>query len=362
MEFGLFMMPLHHPSKGLPRTIKEDMQSIVLADELGFNEAWVGEHFTIAWENLPAPDLFISQAFAKTKNIKIGTGVVLLQLHDPKELAHRIAMLDHLSDGRFYFGVGTGGAPTEFEFFGISEENRHARAAEVIDAVLRIWESDGNLDYQGQFYQIKSPTKVPAADLRMWLKPETKPHPPIAVAGVSPNSSTIEWAGENGWIPLTTSLLTTEFVPSHWEAYKRGAAKGGKTADRRDWRVCVDIHIAETTEEARDQVLNNGMARSFTEYFFPLLKHAGFFDIFKTDPSTPDSEINAEYLLDHRWIVGDPAHCLQQIKNLYNEVGGFGTLLLLTQDFDPPELSWKSMELFAKHVAPELKDLVPTGP
>ena len=104
------------------------------------------------------------------------------------------------------------------------------------------------------------------------------------------------------------------------------------------------------------------MARSYTDYFFPLLKHAGFFDIFKTDPSTPDSEINAEYLLDNRWIVGDPAHCLQQIKDLYKEVGGFGTLLLLTQDFDPPELSWKSMELFAKHVAPELRGLVPTGP
>jgi len=363
MEFGLFMMPVHYPGKGLPRTIKEDMQSIVLADELGFHEAWVGEHFTIAWENLPAPDLFISQAFAKTKNIKIGTGVVLLQLHDPKDLAHRMAMLDHLSDGRLYFGVGTGGVPTEFEFFGLSDENRHARAAEVLDAVLKIWESNGDdLDYQGQFYQIKSPTPVPAAGLGLWLKPETKPHPPIAVAGVSPNSSTIEWAGEHGWIPLSTEILPHKFVPTHWEAYKRGAEKAGRVADRRDWRICVDIHIAETTEKARDQVINNGMGRTFTDYFFPLLKHAGFFDIFKVDPAIPDDEINVEYLMDHQWIVGDPEHCLKQIKDLYDEVGGFGSLLMLTQDFDPPEISWKSMELFAKHVAPQLKDLVPTGP
>ncbi len=362
MEFGLFMMPVHYPGKGLPRTIKEDMQTIVLADELGFDEAWVGEHFTIPWENMPAPDLFISQAFAKTKNIKIGTGVVLLQLHDPKDLAHRIAMLDHLSDGRLYFGVGTGGVPTEFQLFGIDEEDRHARAAEVVDAVLKIWESDGDLDYQGRFYQIKAPPQVPEIGLGLWFKPETKPHPPIAVAGVSRNSSTIEWAGENGWIPMSTEILPKDFLYTHWEAYTRGAAKAGRTANRRDWRVCVDIHVAETTEKARDQVLNNGMARTFNEYFFPLLKHAGFFDIFKTDPEMPDDEINVEYLMDHRWIVGDPEHCLSQLKSLYEETGGFGTLLLLAQDFDPPEISWKSMELFAKHIAPELRKLVPTGP
>ncbi len=103
MNFGLFMMPVHHPEKGLTRTIKEDMETIIRADQLGFEEAWIGDHFTIPWENLPAPDLFISKALGLTKNIKLGTGVVLLQLHDPKDLAHRIAMLDYLAEGRLTF-------------------------------------------------------------------------------------------------------------------------------------------------------------------------------------------------------------------------------------------------------------------
>ena len=98
MNVGLFMMPVHHPEKGLSRTIKEDMETIIRGDRLGFDEAWVGEHFTIPWENLPAPDLFISKALGLTENIKLGTGVVLLQLHDPKDLAHRIAMLDYLAE------------------------------------------------------------------------------------------------------------------------------------------------------------------------------------------------------------------------------------------------------------------------
>ena len=151
----------------------------------------IGEHHTIPWENLPAPDLFIAKALAMTKNIKLGTGVVLLQLHDPKMLADRIATLDYLAEGRFYFGIGTGGVPTEFEYFGIEEGNRHARAAETIEAVLKIWESKGQLDYQGEFHQVTAPAPRLDGTLKLWLEPYTKPHPPIAVAAVSPNSSTV---------------------------------------------------------------------------------------------------------------------------------------------------------------------------
>ena len=363
MKFGLFMMPVHHPSKGLPRTIKEDMDTVIKADSLGFDEAWIGEHFTIPWENLPAPDLFIAQALARTNNIKLGTGVVLLQLHDPRELAHRIAMLDHLSDGRFYFGVGTGGVPTEFQFFDIDEKDRHAKAAEVLDAVLKIWESDGTLDYQGQFHQFKSPSPVaPEVGLGLWFKPRTLPHPPIAVAGVSPNSSTIEWAGEHGWIPLTTDILPPKFIPTHWEAYTRGAAKTGKTPDRREWRVCINLHVAETTEEARRQALHGGMARAYDEYFFPLFRTLKFMDLLKLDESMPDDAVTVDYLLNNRWVVGDPDHCVEQIKEIYELAGGFGNLLLLSQDWDPAELGLNALELFANHIAPQLRELVPPAP
>ena len=362
MNFGLFMMPVHHPSKGLPRTIKEDMQTIVTADELGYHEAWIGEHITIPWENLPAPDLFIAKALALTKDIHLGTGVTLLQLHDPRMLAHRIAMLDHLAEGRFFFGVGTGGVPTEFEFFNVPEEQRHALAAEVLDAVLKIWEADGPLDIQGTVHRITSPKPVPDIGLGLWLKPYTKPHPPIGVAGVSPNSSTIEWAGENGWLPLTTDILPVDVIHTHWEAYQRGAAKAGRTPDRHDWRVCLDIHVAETTVEARNDVLNHGMARTFNDYFFPLFKLAGIFQSMKHDPDMPDEAVTVDYLIDNRWVIGDPDFCLRKIRDIYDTVGGFGTLLQLTQDWDPPEKGWKSMELFMKHVAPELKKLEPESP
>ena len=153
-----------------------------------------------------------------------------------------------------------------------------------------------------------------------------------------------------------------EHLHTHWEAYQRGAAKGGHVADRRDWRVCLDIHVAETTEEARNDVLNHGMGRSFDEYFFPLFSRMGMFDLMKDDESMPDEAITVPYLMDNRWVVGDPEHCLKAIRAVYDQVGGFGTLLQLTQDWDPPEKGWKSMELFMKHIAPELRDLLPPPP
>jgi alkanesulfonate monooxygenase SsuD/methylene tetrahydromethanopterin reductase-like flavin-dependent oxidoreductase (luciferase family) len=76
----------------------------------------------------------------------------------------------------------------------------------------------------------------------------------------------------------------------------------------------------------------------------------------------PDEAVTVEYLLDNRWVVGDPDHCVRKIREAYDVVGGFGTLLQLSQDWDPPEKGWKSLELLSKHVMPELRDLVPGGP
>ena len=358
MEHGLFMMPVHLPSKGMARTIKEDMETIIQADRLGFDEAWIGEHHTIQWENIPGPELFIAKALGLTKDIKLGTGVILLQLHDPRMLANHIVVLDHLAEGRFLFGIGTGGVPTEFEFFGVSQEERHERAAEVMDIVLKIWESDGTLDYEGKFHHIKAPEPWPEIGLSMYAKPLTLPHPPIGVACASRSSPTAEWAGEKGWWPMTSGMLPPDAVASQWEVYEKGAAKAGLKADRRIWRVCRDIHVAETTEQARQDVLTQGMARSYNQYFLPLLGSRPMgLDNLKHDPNMPDEDVTVDFLLDNSWIVGDPDYCISRIKQLYEQVGGFGTLLQLTQDWDDPGIGHRSMELFMKHVAPALDEL-----
>ena len=108
MKLGLFDMPLHAPDRNLTETYDQNLELLKLTDKLGYDEAWIGEHFTIVWENMPAPDLFIARAIGETERIVLATGVILLAFHDPVMVAHRIAMLDHLAKGRFYMGIGSG--------------------------------------------------------------------------------------------------------------------------------------------------------------------------------------------------------------------------------------------------------------
>ena len=121
MKLGLFMMPVHPPEK--PRTLcfEEDIELIVRADELGFTEAWIGQHHTVAWEPIPSNDVFIANVFPRTRTIRLGPGVSIIPQHHPANVAVRLALLDHLSHGRLNCGFGQGGVPTDHELFGLPD-------------------------------------------------------------------------------------------------------------------------------------------------------------------------------------------------------------------------------------------------
>jgi alkanesulfonate monooxygenase SsuD/methylene tetrahydromethanopterin reductase-like flavin-dependent oxidoreductase (luciferase family) len=119
MQLGYFNMPLHPPGSHPADTMEADLRQLEVLDRLGYREAWIGEHFTSVWENIPAPDQFIAAALSRTSNIILGTGVTCMPNHDPFMIAHRIAQLDNLARGRFHWGVGSGGFPGDFEAFGV---------------------------------------------------------------------------------------------------------------------------------------------------------------------------------------------------------------------------------------------------
>src|SRR2546422_11137804 len=157
MQFGLFMMPLHPPHRALADGYERDVDQIVVADQLGFHEAWVGEHLTERWENAPAPDLLLAQALKLTRNVKLGTGVTLLALHNPVYLAHRLAMLDHMARGRFQWGIGGGGIPTDFSLFGLDHTKPPAgrgRAAAGLGGVLQLLGAPGPVLYPCKVFPI----------------------------------------------------------------------------------------------------------------------------------------------------------------------------------------------------------------
>ena len=363
MKFGLFMMPLHHPDRLHAETYDEDLEVLAVADKLGFTETWIGEHFTLPWENMPSPELFIARALGVTEQMALGTGVVLLHYHNPVHVAHRIAMVDHLAKGRFYFGIGSGGGPTDSQMFGIDVESGSLRdrMLESIEIILKLWAGEP-FEYEGKFFNATLPEARPDARLGFHMTPFQKPHPPIAVAGSSPYSDTLVMAGERGWWPMSTLFLHKSSLPSHWEATEKGARTTGAKASRSDWRIAREVHVAENGQKAREEALNGPIGRFFVDYWKALLGHGprGLGPL-KVDPEMPDEAITPEYMLEHFWIVGDPDECAQKIIKLYEDVGGFGTLLPLCHgDWGRDSDQWfRSMELMAKEVLPAVKDLIP---
>jgi alkanesulfonate monooxygenase SsuD/methylene tetrahydromethanopterin reductase-like flavin-dependent oxidoreductase (luciferase family) len=363
MDYGYFSMPLHPPGRSLTDGYKIDIEQFVMADQMGYSEGWMGEHFTIPWESHPAPDLFVANVLPRTDQIKLGTGVVLLPMHDPRLVALRIAYLDHLAEGRFMFGIGSGGAPTDFGWWDIDAENGQHREMfrESIDAILAIWANEGPYEQKGKYWNYTIPAPMPDIPLHHHIFPYQKPHPPIAVAGLHRNSETLTLAGERGWIPMSINYLPARNLKTHWDTVEAGAKRAGRSApSRKEWRIAREVYVAETDEKAVEECLNGPMRAAYEGYMSRVLGSFGALELYKVDPDMPDSELTAEYMIEHIWVVGSPDTVAKKLEKLYHDVDGYGSVLQIGYDWEPNGDRWKNgMELFTKEVMPGLAHLVP---
>lgn len=360
MQFGLFTMPSHPPERSLYDGQQWDLQVLRWADELGFTEAWIGEHHTAPWEPHPAPDLLVAQALLQTERIRLGPGGFLLPYHHPAELANRVAMLDHLAQGRLNFGVAASGLPSDWAMFnvdGMSGQNRDM-TREALDLILRLWTEDEPFEHRGKYWNVNKTARMIDL-LEPHIKPFQKPHPPIGVAGLSKNSDTLKLAGERGFIPMSLNL-NPAYVASHWDSVEEGARRTGRTPNRGDWRLVREIFVAETDEEAWRLSVGGMMGRMMREYFLPLLAAFGFKDYLKHDPNVPDSDVTPEYCAEHNWLIGSPRTVAEKLERVYEEVGGFGTLLVFGFDYAENPEAWRtSMGLIATEVLPKVAHLQP---
>jgi alkanesulfonate monooxygenase SsuD/methylene tetrahydromethanopterin reductase-like flavin-dependent oxidoreductase (luciferase family) len=356
MRLGYFAMPLHPPGADPAQTMDEDLEQLTMLDRLGYVEAWIGEHFTAEWENIPCPDLFIARALGVTRTMKLATGVSCLPNHNPLMLAQRIAQLDQMARGRFYWGVGSGGFPGDFELFGIDPKSGEQRAITrtVLDLVLELWNDPKPGLYESKYWRFQIPVPQDDIGLRLHLKPYQRPHPPIGVAGVTPKSETLVLAGERGYIPMSINFVPPRVLRTHWEAVEQGARQVGRVADRSTWRIARDVYVADTDAQARREALDGPLARDYRDYFLPLLKKNRGFDILKVDPAMPDSEVTLDYLLEHIWIVGSPDTVTARLAALRDQAGSFGTLLVIAHEWQPRAAWEHSMTLLQNRVLPRL--------
>lgn len=360
MQLGYFAMPSHPPERGLKAGHDWDLQVLRWLDELGYEEAWIGEHHTAPWEPHPAPDLLIAQALMETSRIRLGPGGFLLPFHHPAELANRVAMLDHLSGGRLNFGVAASGLPSDWAMFnvdGMAGTNRDM-TREALDIILRLWGDEPSFNHHGQFWNVSKPETMFGV-LKPHIRPLQTPHPPIGVAGLSKNSDTLKLAGERGYIPMSLNL-NAGYVASHWDAVTAGAARTGRTAKRSDWRLVREVFVADTDEEAWRLCVDGMMGRMMGEYFLPLLSNFGFKEYLKHHPDVADSDVTVEYCARNNWLVGSPATVAAKLEKVYNDVGGFGSLLVFGFDYADNPGAWKnSLRLLAEEVLPRVGHLTP---
>ena len=217
------MMPLHDMERNYTQVLKEDREAIILADKLGFAEAYVGEHVTDRTEPITSCTMFLATLMDATQNIRLGSGTVNLPNSHPALVAAEVAMLDHLLEGRFMFGIGPGGLRSDMEVFDNIDRDRTAMFIEAIEHILAIWAGEPLYNLTGDYWNISTErTLVPEVGQGIFIKPHQQPHPPIVVTTIAPHSKGLVKTAERGWLPLSSSFIQPEIVATHWPMYAQG--------------------------------------------------------------------------------------------------------------------------------------------
>ena len=357
MKLGTFMMPLHPPGRRPAETLAEDREAILLADRLGYAEAFVGEHVTDLAENVTSCLMFLASLAHETKQIVLGSGTVNMANSHPAAIAAQVAMLDHMLKGRFIMGISPGGLMSDAEVFGNYKKDRNAIFLESINMVLDIWAKNAPYDLQGNFFSISTAnTQIPEIGQGAIIKPYQKPHPPIVVTAVAPHSKGVTEAAKRGWTPISANFLLPEWVASHWPRYAEGCTAVNKKPDPKDWRIAKSIFISDSEKTAKEY--GHGPKGPYHFYFKQLIRKlvgaGGRGNLFKLDQSEPDASITADTMTPRLVIAGTVNSVVDQILAFREKVGAFGTLYYPCHDWVDPKLGRRSMELMAEHVMPKV--------
>ncbi len=346
MKFGIFLGPFHRVGENPTLAIDRDLELVEWLDHLGYDEAWIGEHHSAGWEIISSPEIFIGVAADRTRHIKLGTGVISLPYHHPMMVANRMVQLDHMTHGRVMLGVGPGALPGDAYMMGIPHETQRERMDESLGIILRLFTESEPITYKSDWFELK--------EAMLQLRPFQRPHMPIAVASVQ-SPSGVALAGKYG-APILTITVPRDPSSSQeadlkylWDIAEESAAEHGKTMSRDEWRLVLPVHLAESREEAFEDVRLGG-GRYHREYF----EHTMGRDAL----DCPLEEIIDAMTDNGAWIVGTPDDCIEGIMRLEERSGGFGGFLVQTIDWAPREKLLKSYELLARYVMPHFQGSV----
>jgi alkanesulfonate monooxygenase SsuD/methylene tetrahydromethanopterin reductase-like flavin-dependent oxidoreductase (luciferase family) len=360
MKLGMFAMPLHPPGRPMWDTLEEDSEKVIYADQLGYDEFWVGEHMSCTTEPVASPLMFMASLIRQTKRIKFGTGVIALPNHHPAIVAAEIAQFDHLSKGRLLFGIGPGGLASDMELFQVLDNAyRSERMMESIDTILKIWSQDPPYDIPGKHWALSLKQMViEELGVGFMPKPYQKPHPEITMTAMSPFSDSVKTAAMRGFGPMSANFCPEYSIKSHWKKYVEGCEAVGREPTGSDWRVARNILIASSDAEAKDRAMNpQGSNYYYFDYLWRVLKAVDYTAVMKDDPKQRDDDITVESLIDSMVIYGSPATVAEKILAFRERTGPFHTLLMASMDGSGPNKAWEweTMSRLASEVMPAVR-------
>lgn len=346
MKFGIFMAPFHRVGENPTLALERDMQLIEWLDDLGYDEAFIGEHHSAGWEIISSPEIFMAVAAARTKRIMLGSGVVSVPYHHPFHIANRFALLDQLTRGRVMLGCGPGALPSDAYMLGIETTTQRDRMVEGLQAVMRLFNEEGNISIDGSFFKMR--------EAHLQVKPYQQPLPVFVANTISPSGMVA--AGKLGCGVLSVAAFSPgglASLPKRWAMAEEIAAENGKTVDRKNWRLVFPVHLAETTKEAADNVREGGNAW-IQKYFIETLAARVQFEEY---PGQPTEEMTMDRMIARGGaIVGTPEDAIKRINEVIEvSGGGFGGLLVLAHEWASREKTLKSYDMLARYVMPKFQ-------
>jgi limonene 1,2-monooxygenase len=338
LRFGMFMGPFHATNLDPTYALERDLQLVTLLDRLGFDEAWIGEHHSGGFEIIAAPEVFIAAAAERTKHIRLGTGVKSLPYHHPFIVAETMAQLDHMTRGRAMFGVGPGALPSDAAMFGLAPVDLRPRMDESLECIVALLRGE-TVTKRTNWFDL--------CEARLSVGCYTQPMMELAVASVRSPAGAVA-AGRYGAGLMVLSGVDDDSLKHHtanWHIYEETCGRHGHVADRSRWQFAIQIHLAETREQARKDVQ------------YGLEKWIGYTHDIVPAPNPPPRGLPdpVGWMVENqRAIVGTPDDAVERIKYMLESTGGFGGILVFAQDWANWQATQRSLELIAEEVRPKL--------
>jgi alkanesulfonate monooxygenase SsuD/methylene tetrahydromethanopterin reductase-like flavin-dependent oxidoreductase (luciferase family) len=355
MEFGLFVqahVPKHEveadPEGAEHARLMRELDLAEHCDRYRFKYVWsVEHHFLEEYSHISASEIFLPYVAARTKQIHVGSAIynITPPVNHPARIAERVAMLDHLSEGRFEFGTGRGSSSTEFKGFGIPDgDTTRAMFDEALPQILRMWRQE-KYGYTGKYFSMPERNVLP--------KPYSKPHPPIWVACGSP--STFEKAARLGLGALCFSLGSPKDFEPLIKVYKDNIKHAEPVGDYvNDNVACVtQLVCMEDGKAARRLACTMGNMYHTSLVFryldtFP--RPAGIPQWPQVIPE-PTLEQLEERIQSGQRIVGDPHECATSVQK-YADIGCDQIIFGILASSQPQETARNSAALFGQYVIP----------